>query len=232
MTRDSYLIRDTRIRGSCEGSLLHGRSRGTPLNAFRAPICPSNFPFTPSNPRKFREFHGYTQRRSSHSGRPWVARIFRKSKLLLQYEWVRLYGKPLIIRLQLILIEVWKTSIYNCVRTLKRHVKFRSKRTFRLCWGQLERLKPRKKISKIGLNWLKETLDFSFLCVFLWCLNKCSTPIFRSRKPKLTTVGESLRRPRDTLYPLKFALTSPTSGGRSFGRYSSLADSSHGVQFF
>jgi hypothetical protein len=27
--------------------------------------------------------------------------------------------------------------------------------------GQLERLKPCKKISKIGLNWMKETLDFS-----------------------------------------------------------------------
>jgi hypothetical protein len=29
--------------------------------------------------------------------------------------------------------------------------------------------------------------------------------------------GESLRLPRDTLYPRKFALTSPTSGGRSVG---------------
>jgi hypothetical protein len=44
---------------------------------------------------------------------------------------------------------------------LKRHVAFRSKRTFRLCWGQLERLKPRKKISKIRFSWMKETLDFS-----------------------------------------------------------------------
>jgi hypothetical protein len=51
----------------------------------------------------------------------------------------------------------------------------------------------------------------------------------RSRKPKLTTVGESLCWPRDTLYPLKLVLTLPTSGGRSIGRYSSLADSSHGV---
>jgi hypothetical protein len=46
---------------------------------------------------------------------------------------------------------------------------------------------------------------------------------------KLTTMGESFRWTRDTLYPLKLALTSPTSGGRSVGRYSSLADSSHGV---
>jgi hypothetical protein len=38
-----------------------------------------------------------------------------------------------------------------------------------------------------------------------------------------------LRSPRDTLYPLKLVLTSPRSGGRSVGRYSSLADSSHGV---
>jgi hypothetical protein len=33
------------------------------------------------------------------------------------------------------------------------------------------------------------------------------------------TVGESLRWSRDTLYPLKLVLTSPTSGGRSVGRY-------------
>jgi hypothetical protein len=46
---------------------------------------------------------------------------------------------------------------------------------------------------------------------------------------KLTTVGDSLRWPRDTHYPLKLVLTSPTSGGRSVGRYSSHADSSHGV---
>jgi hypothetical protein len=39
---------------------------------------------------------------------------------------------------------------------------FRSKRTFRLCWGQLERLKPHKEISKIGFSWMKETLEFSF----------------------------------------------------------------------
>jgi hypothetical protein len=34
----------------------------------------------------------------------------------------------------------------------KRHMRFRSKRTFRLCWEQLERLKPRKKISMTGLS--------------------------------------------------------------------------------
>jgi hypothetical protein len=39
----------------------------------------------------------------------------------------------------------------------------------------------------------------------------------RSRKPKLTTVGDSLRWPRDTLSPLKLVLTSPTSGSRSVG---------------
>jgi hypothetical protein len=38
---------------------------------------------------------------------------------------------------------------------------FRSKKAFRLPWG-LERLKPHKKISKTGLRWMKETLDFSF----------------------------------------------------------------------
>jgi hypothetical protein len=36
--------------------------------------------------------------------------------------------------------------------------------------------------------------------------------------------GDPLRRPRETLYPLMLALTSPTGGGRSVGRYSSLTD--------
>jgi hypothetical protein len=51
----------------------------------------------------------------------------------------------------------------NCVHTLKRRIAFRSrrhqsKRTFRLCCGQLERLKPRKEISKIAFSWMKELL--------------------------------------------------------------------------
>jgi hypothetical protein len=36
-------------------------------------------------------------------------------------------------------------------------------------------------------------------------------------------IGDPLRWPRDTLYPQKLALTSPTSGGRPVGRCSSLA---------
>jgi hypothetical protein len=38
---------------------------------------------------------------------------------------------------------------------------FRSKKTFRLYSEQLERLKQRKKITKIGFIWMKETLEFS-----------------------------------------------------------------------
>jgi hypothetical protein len=38
-----------------------------------------------------------------------------------------------------------------------------------------------------------------------------------SRKPRLMAVGDPLRWPRETLCPQKFALTSPTSGGRSVG---------------
>jgi hypothetical protein len=38
-----------------------------------------------------------------------------------------------------------------------------------------------------------------------------------SRKPKLTAVGIRCATPRNTLYPLKLALTSTTSGGRSVG---------------
>jgi hypothetical protein len=44
----------------------------------------------------------------------------------------------------------------------KRHMVFRSKRTFRLCREQLERLKPRKEIPKIGFSWVEKTQDFSF----------------------------------------------------------------------
>jgi hypothetical protein len=40
---------------------------------------------------------------------------------------------------------------------------------------------------------------------------------------------DSSRWPRGTLYPQNLALTSVTSGGRSVGRCSSLADSGHGV---
>jgi hypothetical protein len=42
--------------------------------------------------------------------------------------------------------------------------------------------------------------------------------------------GDPLRWPRDTFYPWKLALISPTSGGRSVGRYSSLADYGDGRQ--
>jgi hypothetical protein len=36
-------------------------------------------------------------------------------------------------------------------------------------------------------------------------------------KTEIKVRGNSLRRPRDTLYPQRLALTSPTSGGRSVG---------------
>jgi hypothetical protein len=37
------------------------------------------------------------------------------------------------------------------------------------------------------------------------------------QKHEIIDSGNPLRRPRDTLYPQKLALTSPTSGGRSVG---------------
>jgi hypothetical protein len=43
--------------------------------------------------------------------------------------------------------------------------------------------------------------------------------------------GDPLRWPRDTLYPQKLAITSPTSGGRSVGIVR-LRTKGHGVQFF
>jgi hypothetical protein len=43
---------------------------------------------------------------------------------------------------------------------------------------------------------------------------KVAAPVL---KPETNNRGNQLRRPRDTLYPQKLALTSPTSGGRSVG---------------
>jgi hypothetical protein len=47
--------------------------------------------------------------------------------------------------------------------------------------------------------------------------NGCTNLYFRSRKTEIIGRGDSLRWPRDTLYPLKLALTSPTNGSRSVG---------------
>jgi hypothetical protein len=108
------------------------------------------------------------------------------------------YSIHSLIRLQLIRMSHnpdrnMKKSVHSCVHTSKRHVEFRSKRTFRLCWGQLERLKPRKKISKIGFSWMKETLDFSFLsfysyqikAIYLWLYSPFigPWPIFQFLNP-------------------------------------------------
>jgi hypothetical protein len=43
---------------------------------------------------------------------------------------------------------------------------------------------------------------------------KVAAPVY---KTEINDRGDSLRWPRDTLYPLKLALTSPASGGRSIG---------------
>jgi hypothetical protein len=49
-------------------------------------------------------------------------------------------------------------------------------------------------------------------------------------KTEINGRGDPLRRPRNTLYPQKLALTSPTSGSRSVGMVR-LRTKSHGVQF-
>jgi hypothetical protein len=54
-------------------------------------------------------------------------------------------------------------KLFTAEDMLKKTYGIWSKRAFRLCWGQLERLKPRKKIFETGLSWIKENLDFSFL---------------------------------------------------------------------
>jgi hypothetical protein len=50
-----------------------------------------------------------------------------------------------------------------------------------------------------------------------WWIWKNVEIVSRSRKPRFNGRGDTLRWPRDTLYPQKLALTSPTSGGRSVG---------------
>jgi hypothetical protein len=82
------------------------------------------------------------------------------------------------------------------------------------------------------------SFDSSYLCSLnsiIWCTNNQSAYLmiafrhswericvhyyhyFRSRKPKINDRGNPLLWPRDTLYPQKLALTSPTSGGLSVG---------------
>jgi hypothetical protein len=48
-------------------------------------------------------------------------------------------------------------------------------------------------------------------------LNNLARKRLRSRKPEINGRGNPLRWTRDTIYPQKLALTSPTSGGRSVG---------------
>jgi hypothetical protein len=55
--------------------------------------------------------------------------------------------------------------------------------------------------------------------------------LLRSRKARLTARGDSLRWPRDTLYPQSLTLTSPTSCGRS-GGIVRLRTTGHLVCFF
>jgi hypothetical protein len=57
-----------------------------------------------------------------------------------------------------------KNCVHSGVHTLKDtwDLGARGVRARGLCSRQLERLKPHKKISKIDLSWMKETLDFCF----------------------------------------------------------------------
>jgi hypothetical protein len=79
-----------------------------------------------------------------------------------EYSWhLRKYSKLSLIRLQLTWMSdspdrnMKNEKLCSQLSTyFKRHMAFRSKRAFRLCWGHLERLKPYKKISKIGLSWI------------------------------------------------------------------------------
>jgi hypothetical protein len=54
---------------------------------------------------------------------------------------------------------------------------------------------------------------------------KVAAPVLKS---EINGRGDPLRSPRDTLYPQKLALASPTSGGRSVGIVR-LRTTSHGV---
>jgi hypothetical protein len=53
--------------------------------------------------------------------------------------------------------------------------------------------------------------------IFLVRVFSCVRVVLPVKKREINGRGDSLRWPRDTLYSLKLALTSPTSGGRSVG---------------
>jgi hypothetical protein len=84
---------------------------------------------------------------------------------------ILLLQKPSIIRFQLIHMSNnpdrnMNNSVHSWVRTLRHMWDFEARgiRTRGLsdCWGQMDRLKPRKKLSNTGFSWLNETLHFSF----------------------------------------------------------------------
>jgi hypothetical protein len=90
-------------------------------------------------------------------------------------------SKPSLIQLQLIWISdsldrnMKNEKFCSQLSTyFKRHKGFRSKRTFRLCWGQLERLKPHKKNIHDWLELSGGEPGFQLL-VFLQFLNRGST---------------------------------------------------------
>jgi hypothetical protein len=77
---------------------------------------------------------------------------------LKQYLCVSVYDKycsqPLLIRLQLIRMSDNPDLNMKNEKFSSQLSTYFKKTTFRLCWGQLERLKPRKKISNIGFSWM------------------------------------------------------------------------------
>jgi hypothetical protein len=74
----------------------------------------------------------------------------------------------------------------------------------------------------------------SFICdlaVCEWIIRseiKIASMFISGQESRINDRGDPLRWPRDTLYPLKLALTSPTSGGRSVGIVR-LRTKGHGV---
>jgi hypothetical protein len=80
----------------------------------------------------------------------------------------------------------------------------------------------------LSRRWTNVRRRFNFGSRMWWTFNDC-LPIAISLF--FNGLGDPLCWPRDALYPLKLALTWPTSGGRSVGTFR-LRTTGHGVSFY
>jgi hypothetical protein len=121
-----------------------------------------------------------------------------------------------------------ENSVHSWTTYIKGHMWFRSKRTFRLSWGQLERLNIRKKLSRLAsARWRRlwisasdrgknccsdEFLKFNFISTIY--IIKFSTHLFSKflsfsvifRAPLWSSGQSSWLQNKDALFPVRYEL--------------------------